>query len=116
MIYMEERPWGYFKILYEAPECKVKEICVYPGNKLSYQSHEKRTELWQITKGSGIFIQDDVETFVNEGMICYIPEKSKHRIINDTDTILKFVEIQTGTYFGEDDIFRYEDDYGRSNG
>jgi len=111
---MEDRPWGYFKILHESTECKVKEIAVYPGHRLSYQSHEKREEVWTITKGNGLFIQDDREIPINFGMICYIPRKSKHRIINNSSEILKFIEIQTGDYFGEDDITRYSDDYGRA--
>jgi mannose-6-phosphate isomerase-like protein (cupin superfamily) len=112
--YIEERPWGKFEILHEGKTSKVKEITVNPGQKLSYQSHEKRNEKWTITQGVGIVTLDGKEQEIKEGDVIRIPAKMKHRIQNTSEDIdLKFIEIQTGRYFGEDDIIRYEDDYGR---
>ncbi len=109
------RPWGFYKVLKEDSNCKVKEIVVYPGNKLSYQSHNKRNEDWTVVAGSGILVLDGVEHRVSKGEHYIIPAGSKHRMINDSAVNLVFIEIQTGVYFGEDDIIRYEDDYGRAN-
>lgn len=111
---VEERPWGYFTILEEKETHKVKRIVVYPGNRLSYQSHEKRSELWVIVRGEGLITLNDMPIQVREGSMMKIPAFAKHRIQNTGDTQLEFIEIQTGTYFGEDDIVRYSDDYGRS--
>jgi len=92
----------------------VKQITVNPNQKLSYQYHEKRKEYWTIVKGSATIILDDEKVFRNQGESIHIPLGSKHRIINETDEILVFIEVQTGTYFGEDDITRIEDEYGRN--
>lgn len=111
-----ERPWGTFKIIYETPHTKVKEIRVNPGEVLSYQSHEKRREDWIITEGSGFVVLDGIEEKVKSGDHVRIEEKVKHRIGSNTDDGgLVFIEVQTGTYFGEDDIIRYEDIYGRNS-
>ena len=110
---METRPWGYYIILEECETHKLKRIVVHPGGQLSYQMHHKRDEVWTIIKGGGIFILDDVIQRVGPGSICKIPAGHKHRIMNDSDGELEFIEVQTGTYFGEDDIIRFVDDYGR---
>jgi mannose-6-phosphate isomerase-like protein (cupin superfamily) len=109
----ENRPWGYFVNLEEKETHKLKRIVVNPGGKLSYQMHHYRDEVWTIIKGGGIFILDDIVQRVGPGTVCRIPAGRKHRIMNDGDTELEFIEVQTGTYFGEDDIVRYSDDYGR---
>lgn len=109
-----ERPWGTFKIIYETLHTKVKEIRVNPGEVLSYQSHEKRREDWIITEGFGFIVLDGVKEEVKSGDHVRIEENVKHRIGSHTDGLV-FIEVQTGTYFGEDDITRYEDIYGRSS-
>ena len=109
----ENRPWGSYEILLEDDNCKVKKILVQPGQKLSLQSHEKRNELWSIIDGDGeITLNNEIKP-ISKGMISFIPAKTIHRIENVGNKPLVFIEIQTGEYFGEDDIKRYEDIYGR---
>ena len=93
--------------------CKVKKIVVQQGQKLSLQSHEKRNELWSIIEGEGEITLNEEISPVSKGMIYYIPATTIHRIENIGNKPLVFIEIQTGEYFGEDDIKRYEDIYGR---
>lgn len=110
----DHRPWGKYEILSDGTEFKVKVIIVNPGQQLSYQSHTRRSEHWVIIEGSGeVVINEDVIP-VAAGSSVVIPCKSKHRMRNTGTRILKFVEVQTGEYFGEDDIQRYEDDYNRA--
>ena len=109
------RPWGFYEILLDTDYTKVKQITVNSGQRLSYQYHEKRKEYWTIVKGSATIILDDEKVFRNQGESIHIPLCSKHRIINETDEILIFIEVQVGEYFGEDDIVRIEDDYGRQD-
>lgn len=110
----EHRPWGYFEILKDTPEFKSKIIRVNPRSQLSYQSHTKREEHWTITRGSGEVVLNDQVIPVTVGSHVHIPLGAKHRMRNNTDQIMEFVEVQLGTYFGEDDIVRYQDDYKRS--
>jgi mannose-6-phosphate isomerase len=110
---MENRPWGTYEVLLDSEDCKVKRITVNPGQAPSYQSHTKRNELWKIISGFGKVTLDDVHFDVEAEMDVTVLAGQKHRIRNTGDTPLVFVEIQTGTYFGEDDIIRYEDDYNR---
>ena len=109
------RPWGYYINLYENEysNYKVKKIYVNPMSRLSLQSHSKRQEHWVIVKGSGLVFLDDKYINVHEGDYIYIETGIKHRIENNTDLELIFVETQIGSYLEEDDIIRYEDDYGR---
>lgn len=107
------RPWGYYKNLIDTDYCKVKKIIVKPGCRLSYQYHFKRSEDWIIVKGNGIVTLDDKLRDVKILDRIRIPSECKHRIENNGDEDLIFIEVQTGTYFGEDDIVRIEDDYGR---
>lgn len=109
----ETRPWGFFTILYDNENYKIKEIVVYPNQRLSYQSHEYRTETWTIITGVATVTMDDYTWDVPEQDIIWIPAKTKHRIANNGTIPLVFVEVQTGSYFGEDDIVRYQDDYNR---
>ncbi len=109
----ETRPWGSYTILDEQVYCKVKRIEVTPGHKLSLQSHEKREELWTVVAGAGIMTLDERSYPVQSGDVISIAIGQKHRIENNGATPLLFIEIQTGSYFGEDDIIRYEDNYGR---
>ena len=112
--YIEERPWGSFENLLDTDYCKVKRIIVLPQQQLSYQYHHKRTEHWVIVQGDAIVTLNDKEYMFREGMVVEIPVGTKHRVRNDFDKNLIFIETQTGTYFGEDDIVRLADDYGRN--
>lgn len=110
----EFRPWGKFEILRDTDFFKSKVIQVNPGQQLSYQSHSKRAEHWVIIKGHPeVTLNDKIHT-LNPGESIYIPLEAKHRIKNPSkNELVEFVEVQVGTYFGEDDIVRYQDDYKR---
>ncbi|MEZ4813699.1 MAG: mannose-1-phosphate guanylyltransferase/mannose-6-phosphate isomerase [Bdellovibrionota bacterium] len=110
----EERPWGRFEILRDTSFFKSKIISVWAGQRLSYQSHKHRMEHWILIEGSGEFTLDDKITPVKAGDHLFIPLGAKHRISNTGKETLSFIEVQLGTYFGEDDIIRYSDDYGRN--
>jgi len=108
------RPWGNYEILLDTDYCKVKRIYVKPGHRLSYQYHHKRQEAWTVVKGIARVTLNDVETDYYPGETALIGLGDKHRMENPEekgDMIL--IEVQTGTYFGEDDIVRLEDDYER---
>ena len=109
----EERPWGRFFIIDEQSTYKLKRIEVDPGKRLSYQYHKKRSEVWIIIKGKGTITLNDKVKEYSKGETILIPQGMKHRIENNTKYKVVFIEIQTGSYFGEDDIVRLEDDYGR---
>lgn len=109
----DERPWGKYYVLEDAPTHKVKRIEVKPGGRLSYQYHHKRSEVWTIVKGNARITLDDMDTDYAAGDVIKIPLHAKHRIMNIGKETLIFVEVQLGTYFGEDDIVRIEDDYNR---
>lgn len=113
-MYVEERPWGSFIVMEEGPNYKVKRIVVKPGQRLSYQSHKQRDELWLVVKGKAIVTLDDKEKEITYGKSVKIKKNQKHRVENRETEPLVFIEIQTGKYFGEDDIIRYQDDYKRS--
>jgi mannose-6-phosphate isomerase-like protein (cupin superfamily) len=113
MNYKETRPWGSFENLLDSADCKVKEIIIKSGQSPSYQYHHKRSEVWVVVQGKGELKLDDVVTSVSEGQIIHVPTKAKHQIKNVGDADLKFIEVQLGEYFGEDDIVRIEDRYGR---
>ena len=110
----EDRPWGRFQILLDTPLFKSKLISVWPGQRLSYQSHNHRREHWIIVEGEGEFTLNGEKRAVKSGDHLFIPLGAKHRIANNSQAKLEFVEVQQGSYFGEDDIIRYDDDYGRS--
>jgi mannose-1-phosphate guanylyltransferase/mannose-6-phosphate isomerase len=109
----EVRPWGSFEILRDAEHFKSKTVTVDPGAQLSYQSHAKRAEHWIIVSGRGEVVLDGETIPVGPGKHIHIPQGAKHRIRNNGTELLEFVEVQLGSYFGEDDIVRYEDVYGR---
>ena len=115
MNYIEHRPWGSFENLLDEDYCKVKRIIVKPGQRLSYQYHYKRRETWVVVKGVATITLDDKTFDYQEGYTIKIPIEMRHRVQNDEDIDLIFIETQTGSYFGEDDIVRIEDDYGRNN-
>lgn len=110
----EERPWGKFEVLRDKAHFKSKVISVNPHSQISYQSHSKREEHWIIVKGQGEVILDEKVIPVKSGTYVKIPLGAKHRIRNTHGESLEFVEVQLGSYFGEDDIVRYQDDYRRS--
>lgn len=109
----DHRPWGYYKILSDEKTYKVKVIVVYPNQRLSLQRHQKRSEHWYVIKGRAKVTLDGFEITINVGESIDIPKFSWHRVMNSDNENLIFVEVQTGDYFGEDDIERKEDDYGR---
>ena len=109
----EFRPWGGFEILSDQKDFKAKKVVVDPGQQLSYQSHTQRTEHWVVISGEALVVLDDQEHLLNPGESIRIPRGSKHRMCNRGTSPLVFVEVQTGTYFGEDDIQRFADDYNR---
>ena len=114
MSQVEERPWGTFEILLDEPYTKVKRITVKPGQRLSYQYHQKRAENWTVVSGQALLTMDGVEMIIDEGNSFFIPEEARHRVKNESETDdLIFIEVQVGEYFGEDDIVRVDDDYGR---
>jgi mannose-6-phosphate isomerase len=113
MLEKSDRPWGRYEVLQEAVTHKVKSIHVSPGKRLSYQRHQKRSEHWYVVDGSGEVTLDGKVQLVSAGSIIQVPQGALHRISNTGTNELIFIEGQTGTYFGEDDIERVEDDFGR---
>ncbi len=108
-----ERPWGSYTVLADEPDHKVKRIVVTPGKRLSYQKHAQRAEHWFIVQGEGVVTLDDTRRDVRVGDAIDVPMGVAHRIESTGVQDLVFVEVQHGTYFGEDDIVRLEDDFGR---
>jgi len=110
---INKRPWGYFEVLSDAPDHKVKRIVVEPGGVLSLQRHKLRSEHWFVVSGKGKAIVGDKNISLHTGSVLDIPKKAKHRVENSSAENLVIIEVQTGEYFGEDDIERLEDKYGR---
>jgi len=110
----DDRPWGYFEILSDLPDCKVKRIVVYPGCRLSLQRHRHRDEHWFVIAGSAIVTVDRKEIPLGSKGSVDIPRTFLHRVNNIGFEDFVFIEVQIGDYFGEDDIERMEDDYGRA--
>jgi len=107
------RPWGNFYVLDEGPGFKVKRIEVNPGCRLSLQSHAQRAESCVVASGTGKFVVGDEVIHAAPAIACYIGLDQKHRMINDGTEVLVVIEVQHGSYLGEDDIQRFSDDYGR---
>jgi mannose-6-phosphate isomerase len=110
----EIRPWGKYEVLLDDKNVKVKRITVNPNSRLSYQYHTKRSEVWTIVSGNLTIVLEDIKMFRGPGQSVRILVGDKHRAWNETDEPVVFIEVQTGTYFGEDDIIRLEDDYKRN--
>jgi len=110
----DRRPWGTYTVLEEAPNFKVKRIEVLPGKRLSYQKHSQRAEHWFVVEGTARVTLDGKDITINAGEAIDIPISSAHRVENPGNDDLIFIEVQRGTYLGEDDIVRLEDDYGRT--
>ena len=111
--YTEQRPWGEFENLLDVDFCKVKRITIKSGQAPSYQYHYKRSEVYVIVKGKALICLDDIEKEYAVGDTILVPVLVKHRVTNIGDEDLVFIEIQHGEYFGEDDIVRVQDSYGR---
>ena len=109
----DHRPWGFYIVLSDEPDHKVKRIVVYPRKRLSLQRHQHRSEHWVIVKGDALVTLDDKHFRLSKGMSIDVPAGAAHRIENTGREDLAFIEIQQGSYFGEDDIERLEDDFGR---
>jgi mannose-1-phosphate guanylyltransferase/mannose-6-phosphate isomerase len=109
----DHRPWGGFEKLAEHESYKVKHLWVKPNSKLSLQSHQHRSEHWIIISGTAKITLDDKVQILKAGESTFVPVGTKHQLENETSDLLHIIEVQTGSYFGEDDIVRYDDIYGR---
>ena len=110
----DHRPWGWFESLNIGKRFQVKRICVKPGAALSLQSHNHRSEHWIVVEGTAKVTIDDDVNLVTEGQSVYVPRGAVHRMENTGDALMILIEVQIGTYLGEDDIIRYEDMYQRT--
>ena len=109
----DQRPWGYFEVILEEDNYKVKRIVIQPGQRLSLQRHRQRYEHWVIVSGEALVTLDDGIRPLDCGEHILIPKRSKHRITCRGKEPVVLIEVQLGEYLGEDDIERFEDDYGR---
>lgn len=107
------RPWGTYTVLEEGERFKIKRIVVKPGASLSLQMHHHRSEHWVVVNGIAKVVRDDQEYFVNINESTFIPAGRKHRVVNPGMLDLVMIEVQSGDYLGEDDIVRFQDNYGR---
>ena len=110
----DRRPWGTFTVIDEGENFKVKRIEVLPGRRLSYQKHSQRSEHWIVVQGTAKVTLDDRDIIVATGQAIDIAIGSAHRVENPGDVLLVFIEVQRGSYLGEDDIVRLQDDFGRA--
>ncbi|HWX63549.1 mannose-1-phosphate guanylyltransferase/mannose-6-phosphate isomerase, partial [Bradyrhizobium sp.] len=108
------RPWGSYQSVDNGDRHQVKRIIVKPGNRLSLQKHHHRSEHWIVVRGTAVVTVDDLVKTVHENESIYIPIGAVHRLENPGKISLELIEVQTGSYLGEDDIIRIEDDYRRS--
>ena len=110
----DQRPWGTFTVLDEGENYKVKRLEVLPGKRLSYQKHSRRSEHWFVVRGTAKVTLNGAEYIIKAGDAIDIAAETAHRVENpDLTEVLVIIETQTGSYFGEDDIVRLEDDFGR---
>ncbi len=107
------RPWGSFTVLEEQPGHKVKRLEVLPGRRLSSQRHRRRCEHWYVVSGRASIQLDGQPWELGPGGAADIPRGSLHRLANEGLDVLVLIEVQRGDYFGEDDIERFDDDFGR---
>jgi mannose-6-phosphate isomerase-like protein (cupin superfamily) len=110
----EERPWGNYTVIDEGQHYKVKRLVVLPGKRMSYQLHHRRDEHWMVVQGQAQVTLEGQEITVETGKTMDVPVGAAHRIANPGNETLVLIEIQRGSYLGEDDIVRLEDDYGRA--
>ncbi len=107
-------PWGQWEVLLSEGKYKVKRIIVLPGHRLSYQKHKNRCEHWVAVQGQGVITLEGREIIMNPGETVDIPAEAAHRAANRGAEPFVFIEVQRGSYLGEDDIVRLEDSYGRA--
>lgn len=111
-----EKPWGSYRVIDSGGGFQVKRLELRPGSRISYQTHQRRSEHWFIVQGVGVVTVDGVERHVAAGQSVDVAIGTAHRIANVGENLLQFIEVQLGDYFGEDDIDRLDDDYGRTEG
>ena len=110
----DHRPWGYYKVIEEDKNTfKIKKLTVSRGKRISYQLHKHRSEHWVVLKGIAKVTVDDDVKFVRTGESIFIRKGQKHRLENTGDIPLEIIEVQIGEYLEEDDIVRFDDEYGR---
>jgi len=107
------RPWGSYTSIAEDKRWQVKKIIVKPSSSLSLQMHHHRSEHWIVVKGTALVEIEEKKQLLSENESVYIPLGSKHRLSNPGKLDLILIEVQSGSYLGEDDIYRFRDDYGR---
>ena len=112
----DHRPWGMFESLITGQRFQVKRIVVKPGAALSLQSHHHRSEHWIVVEGTARVTIGDTVQLVSENQSVYVPLGTVHRMENPGKVPMVLIEVQTGSYLGEDDIIRYEDVYARGQG
>jgi mannose-1-phosphate guanylyltransferase/mannose-6-phosphate isomerase len=110
------RPWGSYTVLEEHPRFQIKRITVTPGAKLSLQMHHHRHEHWVVVSGTALITNGEEEIMLHENQSTYIPAGTAHRLVNPGVIPLELIEVQNGSYLGEDDIVRFDDVYGREAG
>jgi len=109
----EERPWGWYDVIDEGDRYKVKNIEVKPGSSLSLQVHHHRAEHWVVVEGTAMIQLNNDKQLLSENQSTFIPLGCKHRLSNPGKIPLKIIEVQSGPYLDEDDIERFDDDFGR---
>ena len=110
-----ERPWGWYDVIDTGSTYKVKSIQVDTGKSLSLQRHMHRSEHWVVVEGTALIHIEGKKSLIIENQSTYIPVGVKHRLTNPGKIPLKIIEVQSGSYLEEDDIERFDDDYGRVN-
>jgi len=110
----EERPWGWYDVIDEGDRYKVKNIEVKPGSSLSLQQHHHKAEHWVVVSGTALVQLNNDKQILGENQSTYIPLGCVHRLTNPGRIPLKIIEVQSGAYLEEDDIERFDDDYGRT--
>ena len=108
------RPWGWYESIDQGPRFQVKRILVKPGARLSLQMHHHRAEHWIVVSGTAEVTNGESVTMLTENQSTYIPLGQTHRLANPGKLPLEIIEVQSGSYLGEDDIVRFEDTYGRA--
>jgi mannose-1-phosphate guanylyltransferase / mannose-6-phosphate isomerase len=108
------RPWGFYQSVHAGERFQVKRLTVWPGHKLSLQKHYHRAEHWVVVNGTAIVTRDNEEILLRENESVYMPLGCVHRLANPGRQSLNIIEVQSGSYLGEDDIVRFVDTYGRA--
>jgi len=107
------RPWGFYDSIDRGERFQVKHIVVSPGGRLSLQMHHHRAEHWVVVRGTALVTRGDEQLLLTENESAFIPVGVRHRLENPGKVPLEIIEVQSGTYLGEDDIVRFDDSYGR---